>query len=300
MTTIALPHSPPLVDSTEASLHQIRHAGWSLRDVQRESDERAIAIEQVGVTDLRYPITVLDRGALSQRTIANLTLSVGLPHDTKGTHMSRFIEVLERHRGEITVRTLPTLLNDLQATLEAETAQIEVRFPYFMTRVAPVSDSEALMDYQCSFIAESIAGELDFVLGVDVPVSSLCPCSKAISDYGAHNQRGILRIEIRSSEIVWIEEIVEIAEASASTPVYALLKPEDERHLTMQAYDNPVFVEDMVRNVAVRLKADERIRWFRIRAKNQESIHNHSTFAQMTWARTPRKPATGFSTPSAC
>lgn len=296
MTSIALPHSPPMVDSTEASLHQIKQAGWSLRDVQRESDDRAIAIEQVGVTDLRYPITVLDRGALSQRTIANLTLSVGLPHDTKGTHMSRFIEVLERHRGEITIRTLPTLLNALRATLEAETAQLEVRFPYFMARVAPVCDSEALMDYQCSFIAESSAGELDFVLGVDVPVSSLCPCSKAISDYGAHNQRGILRIEIRSSEIVWIEEIVEIAEASASTPVYALLKPEDERHLTMQAYDNPVFVEDMVRNVAVRLKADERIRWFRIRAKNQESIHNHSALAQMTWARTtapPRKPATG-------
>lgn len=280
----ALYMDPP-VNPEQVAVCRRSAAAPDLEDIQKHRDDRDIAIEQVGVADLRYPITVLDRAAASQRTIADLTLSVGLPHDTKGTHMSRFIEVLERHRGEITVRTLPAMLADIKTTLEAESARIEVDFPYFITRSAPVSGAQALMDYQCSFVAELDRGALDFVLGVVVPVSSLCPCSKAISDYGAHNQRGTLRLEVRSTGIVWIEELVEIAEASASSPVYALLKREDERHVTMQAYDNPVFVEDMVRNAAVRLKSDARINWFRVRAENQESIHNHSAFAQVAWSR---------------
>jgi GTP cyclohydrolase I len=256
-----------------------------LHDVQSEPDTRGIAIEQVGVTGLRYPIRVLDRTAEAQSTIATITLSVGLPHDLKGTHMSRFITVLERHRGEITVRTLPALLADMKTTLNAESARIEVSFPYFLERRAPVSGAKALVDYQCSFVGEINGGDLDFVLGVEVPVSSVCPCSKAISAYGAHNQRGRLQIQLRSSELIWIEEVVDLAEASASAPVYALLKREDERHLTMQAYDNPVFVEDMVRNAAVRLQADRRIEWFRVRAENHESIHNHNAFAQVSWVR---------------
>lgn len=250
-----------------------------LEDVQNRTDHRLVPIEQVGVSDLRYPITVLDRAAESQRTVATITLSVGLPQDTKGTHMSRFVHVLERHRGEIKVRTLPDVPRDLKTTLEAEPARIEVCFPYFLERRAPVSGASALVDYQCSFLGEINGGEMDFVLGVDVPVTSLCPCSKAISEYGAHNQRGFVRIEIRSIEIVWIEELIDVAEASASTPVYALLKREDERHLTMPAYDNPVFVEDMVRDAAVRLREDARITWFRVRAENHESIHNHNAFA---------------------
>lgn len=258
-----------------------------LHDVQSQPDDREIAIEQVGVSQLRYPVTVLDRAAESQRTVATIALSVGLPHDAKGTHMSRFIQVLENHRGEITVRTLPALLADLKTTLDAESARIEVEFPYFLERCAPASGAKALMDYQCSFVAEANGCELDFVLGVAVPVSSVCPCSKAISEYGAHNQRGTIRLETRSAGIVWIEELIEVAEGSASSPVYALLKRSDERHLTMRAYENPVFVEDMVRNAAVRLKADPRILWFRVRAENQESIHNHNAFAQVTWARHP-------------
>ena len=256
-----------------------------LEDVQNHADHRHVPIEQVGVSDLRYPITVLDRAAESQHTVATITLSVGLPQDTKGTHMSRFIQVLERHRGEITVRILPDVLRDLKMTLQAESARIEVRFPYFLERRAPVSGARALVDYQCAFVGEMNGGDMDFVLGVDVPVTSLCPCSKAISDYGAHNQRGFVRIETRSTEIIWIEELIEVAEASASTPVYALLKREDERHLTMQAYDNPVFVEDMVRNVAVRLRDDTRVTWFRVRAENHESIHNHNAFAQVSYSR---------------
>ncbi len=256
-----------------------------LEDVQSSPDLREIAIEQVGVSDLQYPITVLDKAQEKQKTVATITLSVGLPHDTKGTHMSRFIEALEQHRGELTVRTIPAVLDDIKRRLDAESARIEVHFPYFLERPAPASGVRALMDYQCSFTGEIDGGDTDFVLGVNVPVTSLCPCSKTISDYGAHNQRGYLHIQTRSNDIVWIEELIDVAEASASAPVYALLKREDERHLTMRAYDTPVFVEDMVRNVAVKLRDDERIAWFRVRADNHESIHNHNAFAQVTWER---------------
>jgi GTP cyclohydrolase I len=219
-------------------------------------------------------------------------MSVNLPHEFKGTHMSRFIEVLNEHRGEVTMRTLPLILGQLKTRLCAESAHMEVAFPYFLERTAPISRAKALMDYQCRFSGELNGGSADFVLSVSVPVTSLCPCSKAISDYGAHNQRGLITIEIRTAntgeglpEMVWIEELVEIAESSASAPVYALLKREDERHVTMQAFDNPVFVEDVVRNLAMKMQADERITWFRAHALNQESIHNHNAFAEIEWRR---------------
>jgi GTP cyclohydrolase I len=210
--------------------------------------------------------------------------------------MSRFIEVLNVHRGEVTLRTLPHILGELKERLQAESARIEVRFPYFVERVAPISQASALMDYECSFVGEVAGTNEDFVLGVEVPVTSLCPCSKAISDYGAHNQRGYITIEVRTHrkesgepELVWIEELVEIAECSASAPVYPLLKRADERHVTMQAYDNPVFVEDIVRSVAVRLQADPRVVWFRVLSRNDESIHNHSVFAEIEWPSRQRK-----------
>jgi GTP cyclohydrolase I len=265
-----------------------------MQDVQNHRDDRELPIDRVGVCDLRYPITVMDRENRQQSTTARLSMSVSLPHDFKGTHMSRFIEVLNSHRGEITMRTLPTILRELKQRLDAETAHIEVEFSYFLERCAPVSGARALMDYECSFTGEVNGGTSDFILGVRVPVTSLCPCSKAISAYGAHNQRGYISIEIRSRpgpgpdlnpELVWIEEVVEMAEASSSAPLYPLLKREDERHVTMQAYDNPAFVEDIVREVALRLKKDERIVWFRVHALNQESIHNHNAFAQIAWSR---------------
>ena len=263
-----------------------------LEDVQGRSDERGIDIDQAGVRDLRYPITVLDRARGEQQTIASLSMSVGLPYRFKGTHMSRFVETLEDHRGEVTMRTLPTILRELRGRLDAEGARIEAKFPYFLEREAPVSGGKALMDYDCFFLGASKGQEEDFVLGVRVPVTSLCPCSKAISDYGAHNQRGYVTIEVRPQrtaegepELVWIEELVEVAERSGSSPVYPLLKRPDERHVTMRAYDNPVFVEDIVRNVAGELRGDGRISWFRIEAINQESIHNHNAFAEIEWSR---------------
>lgn len=261
-------------------------------DMQNAADHREIDIDQVGVSDLRYPISVLDKASERQPTVATISMSVSLPHHFKGTHMSRFVEVLNAHRGEVTMRTIPTILHELKDRLEAESARVEVGFPYFLERTAPASGAKGLMDYECWFHGESNGKSDDFLLGVRVPVTSLCPCSKAISDYGAHNQRGHITIEVRTvpdsqggPSLVWIEELVEVAEASASAPVYALLKRDDERFVTMQAYDNPVFVEDMVRNVAASLKADDRIAWFRVHAVNHESIHNHGAFAEIKWSR---------------
>lgn len=261
-------------------------------DIQNGPDERRIPIDQVGVSDLSYPIVVLDRQREKQQTVAKFSMSVSLPHHFKGTHMSRFIEVLNEHRGEVTMHTLPTVLRELKKRLEAESARVEVSFPYFLERAAPASGARALMDYECTFVGESNGEHADFQLGVRVPVTSLCPCSKAISDYGAHNQRGLISIDVRSTRsptgepaLIWIEELVQVAEDCASAPVYPLLKRADERHVTMQAYDNPVFVEDMVRNVAVRLQGDDRVAWFRVHAINQESIHNHSAFARLEWQR---------------
>jgi len=261
-------------------------------DMQGQRDDREVDIDQAGVSDLRYPIVVLDRNREKQQTVATIAMSVGLPHEFKGTHMSRFIEVIEEHRGEVTMRTLPVILHELRTRLDAKTARIEVTFPYFLERAAPVSGVKALMDYHCSFVGESNGERDEFVLGVHVPVTSLCPCSKAISDYGAHNQRGTIVTEVRTvkaptnpGDWIWIEELVDIAESSGSCPVYPLLKRPDERYVTMRAYDNPVFVEDMVRNVAVALRRDARVGWFRVQATNVESIHNHNAFARIEWAR---------------
>lgn len=263
-----------------------------MEDVQARLDDRNLPIQRVGVTNLRYPIVVLDRENSRQETVASFTLSVNLPHQFKGTHMSRFIEVLNDHRGEITMHTLPGILSDLRVRLQAESARIEVAFPYFLERSAPVTGAMAMMDYQCTFIGEVNSAESDFVLRVQVPVTSLCPCSKEISDYGAHNQRGYVTVDLRTlrgaqgeEQMIWIEEVVSLTEKSASSPVYPLLKRPDERAVTMHAYDNPVFVEDLVRNVALELQADQRVQWFRIETLNQESIHNHDAFAQLEWTR---------------
>jgi GTP cyclohydrolase I len=264
-----------------------------MQDVQGLPDDREIPLDQVGVSGLLHPIVVLDRTTEKQRTIARVTMSVALPREQKGTHMSRFVEVLNDHHGEVTMRTVPAILRDLRGRLDAATARIELTFPYFLERVAPVSGARALMDFETSFIGTSDATRDDFILRVKVPVTSLCPCSKAISEYGAHNQRGYVTISVRSypeagdvlPQMVWIEELVGLAEACASAPVYPLLKRADERFVTEQAYDNPVFVEDMVRNAAQRLQDDPRIAWFHVHAENHESIHNHSAFAEVEWSR---------------
>src|SRR5262249_43912051 len=269
-------------------MHLSGRGPMTMEDVQSRLDGRGVALDEVGVTGLRYPIVVLDRARGEQHTVAQIAMSVNLSHHFKGTHMSRFLEVLNEHRGEVTMNTLPTILQCVQDRLQAESARIEVAFPYFLEREAPVTAARALMDYNCAFIGKRYAGRNDFLLRVETPITTLCPCSKAISDYGAHNQRGYVTIDVKSQtdekgehRLIWIEELIEVAERSASAPVYPLLKRPDERYVTMQAFDNPVFVEDVVRSVAIELLADARVSWFRIHARNDESIHNHSVFAQL-------------------
>lgn len=261
-------------------------------DLQSSQDNRNIPIDEVGVCDISHPIIVLDKGNGTQKTVASLSMTVNLPHHFKGTHMSRFFEVLNEYQDEMTIRTLSQMLPALKERLQAERAKVEICFPYFLEKVAPISKSPGLMKYECSFAGDADSQGDDYILGVKVPVTSLCPCSKAISKYGAHNQRGNVSIEIRTvrkpngnSELFWIEDLIEIAETSASAQVYALLKREDEKAVTEQAYENPVFVEDIVRNVAQKLMSEARVSWFQVKTVNQESIHNHNVFARIEWTR---------------
>lgn len=259
-----------------------------LEDVQSRPDQRGLQLDRVGVSGLRHPITVWDRSEGKQETVGTIAMSVTLPAQYKGAHMSRFLEVLDLYGGEFTYTTIPTIVADIQQRLGTPAAQLVVDFPYFVRRHAPVSGASALMSYECRFEASSYGEDVGFALRVQIPVTSVCPCSKAISDYGAHNQRGIVTIEVTPNrgpdgdlEMVWIEELIEIGEASASSPLYPLLKRRDERHVTMAGYDKPVFVEDMVRDVASQLRGDLRIQRFYVEAVNDESIHNHAAFARL-------------------
>ena len=249
-----------------------------LRDVQSEPDLRNIAIDKVGVKDIRYPIAVRDKQRERQHTIASVNMYVDLPHHFKGTHMSRFVEILNEHRGEITVESFPEILKTMKARFEARTAHLEVEFPYFIEKAAPVSGARGLMEYQCT-LSGSHGDVEDYVLKVSVPVTTLCPCSKEISEKGAHNQRGVVTVAVRFSGFIWIEDIIKVVEASASSPVYSLLKRIDEKHVTEQAYENPRFVEDVVREVALNLRELKGVKWASIEAENWESIHNHSAYA---------------------
>ncbi len=262
-----------------------------LEDVQARPDTRGIPLDQVGVQGIRRPIVVSDRSMAEQQTVAEVQLSINLPAETKGAHLSRFLEALEAHADEITVATMPRLLEDVRRRLQGERARLELAFEYFRSRSAPVTGATGLIGYRCRFLAEADNSNFEFVLEVEVPVTSLCPCSRAISDYGAHNQRGRITMRVgpkvadHDLGVIWIEELAEIAESSASAPLYPILKRADERFVTMAAYDNPVFVEDMTRGVAQRLQADDRVAWFQVRVVNEESIHNHDAFAEMSWTR---------------
>ena len=268
-----------------------------LPDHAAEFDQRGLPIDRVGITDLRYPVQVLDRSQGMQATVANLGLYVGLPHQFKGTHMSRFVEILNEVRGELTFRTMPSVLDAIRRRLDSTDAWVEMEFPYFMMKQAPVSKAESLMEYQARFVGHHgpEANDSDYTLGVTVPVKSLCPCSKAVSDYGAHNQRSLVSVDVRADDFVWLEDIIEAVEACASAPLYALLKREDEKFVTEQAYNNPKFVEDLVRDVVLAVRDLPGVRWLKVRASNQESIHNHNATAEIEWSRdedgdTPDQP----------
>jgi GTP cyclohydrolase I len=249
-----------------------------VEDVQGRADTRRLPINRVGVKEISHPVRVKDRTAGEQHTIASFNMYVSLPHNFKGTHMSRFVEILHTER-EISVESFRVMLETMTERLEADTGHIEMTFPFFVMKKAPVSGVESLMDYRASLIGERRNGRTQMWVRVVVPVTSLCPCSKRISAYGAHNQRSHVTITAKLLSHMWIEELIEIAESEASCELYGILKRPDEKYVTERAYDNPKFVEDMVRDVATRLNSDERIAAYAVESENFESIHNHSAYA---------------------
>jgi len=251
-----------------------------VEDVQGRADTRRLPINRVGIKDIRHPVRVRDRSAGEQHTIATFNMYVALPHNFKGTHMSRFVEILHGER-EISVESFRSMLAGMTGRLEADTGHIEMSFPFFVMKRAPVSGVESLMDYRASLIGEHHDGRSEMWLRVAVPVTSLCPCSKQIAEHGAHNQRSEITIAARLRGHMWIEELIEIAESEASCELYGILKRTDEKYVTERAYENPKFVEDMVRDVATRLNRDERVAAYVVEAENFESIHNHSAYARI-------------------
>lgn len=266
--------------TTAATTAPVQSPALPIEDVQNRADTRQIPINRVGVKEILHPVRVKDRSGGEQHTVANFNMYVYLPHNFKGTHMSRFLEILHSHEREISVDSFMDILRQMTERLESEAGHIEMKFPYFVNKTAPVSGVKSLLDYQASLIGEvKRGGTTDLWVKVVVPVTSLCPCSKKISAYGAHNQRSHVTIKARIASHVWIEELIDVAEKEASCELFGILKRPDEKWVTERAYDNPKFVEDMVRDVAVRLNNDERIREYVVESENFESIHNHSAYA---------------------
>ncbi len=249
-----------------------------MEDTQNHKDNRNIDIDQVGVKGIRYPITVLDKDMGKQQTVAKINMYVNLPRYYKGTHMSRFVEVLNEHSRRISLQNFSAILQEVKDRLNAESAHMEITFPYFINKAAPVTGSEGLMEYKCTFKG-SLNNGSDLVIIINVPISTLCPCSKEISEFGAHNQRGEVRLQVRFKKFVWIEDLIKLVEKAASSDVYSVLKREDEKYVTEAAYNNPMFVEDIVREIALNLNNDPNITWFAVESENFESIHNHNAYA---------------------
>ena len=249
-----------------------------MKDVQKQRPENPLYIEKVGVKGVSYPIVVSDKKKGTQHTVASINLYVDLPREFKGTHMSRFIEVLNEHKEEIHIKNFEHILNDIKRSLEAESAHLEVEFPYFIEKTAPVTGSVGLMEYRCSLMG-MVGQRREFKVGVKVPIQTLCPCSREISDFGAHNQRGIVTAVVRYEKFFWMEDLIELIEQCGSSPVYPVLKRPDEKFVTESAYHNPKFVEDVVRQAASLLSRRSEFSWFSVEAENIESIHNHSAYA---------------------
>ena len=250
----------------------------SIPDIQSQPDKRKITIDKVGVKGIRYPIVVQDREKGIQHSVADFNIYVELPHQRRGTHMSRFLEVLNRYHTEVFIDKLDAFLSELKTTLKADSAYIDIMFPFFVKKKAPVSRVSSLLSYDCNFNA-SFKDSFELWIGVKVPVTTLCPCSKAISVYGAHNQRSEIFIKVRYREFVWLEELIQLAEKHSSCEIYPLLKRSDEKYVTEKAYNNPKFVEDVVREITLELNKDKRITGFYVEAENFESIHAHNAYA---------------------
>ncbi len=251
----------------------------TIEDVQNTPDVRHIAIDKVGIKSIRHPVIVKDKSGGEQHTVAMFNMYVHLPQHFKGTHMSRFVEILNMNDSAISIESFETILREMVSRLEAESGHVEMTFPYFVNKAAPVSGVKSLLDYEVTFIGEIKNGKFDITVKVLVPVTSLCPCSKKISAYGAHNQRSHVTVTALINDFIWIEDIINLVEKQASCELYGLLKRPDEKYVTERAYDNPKFVEDMVRDVAAQLNAEPRIDAYIVESENFESIHNHSAYA---------------------
>jgi GTP cyclohydrolase IB len=257
-----------------------RDTSLPIPDVQATPDTRRLAIDRVGIKSIRHPVKIRERAGGIQHTIAHFNMYVG-------THMSRFVEILNAHEREISPDTFRLMLREMVRKLEAENGHIEMTFPYFVSKKAPVSGVESLMDYEVTFVGEIRDGRELFTLKVLVPVTSLCPCSKKISERGAHNQRSHVTVAARINAFVWIEDMIDRVESQASSELWGLLKRPDEKYVTEHAYDNPKFVEDMVRDIAADLNRDARIEAYVVESENFESIHNHSAYAMIAKGMDP-------------
>jgi GTP cyclohydrolase I len=278
------------VEGIEA-MNERAHAIPEIPDIQSSQDTRRIDIDRVGIKDIRHPVVVRDRAGREQHTVASFNMYVGLPHNFKGTHMSRFVEILNHHEYEITVESFKRMMAEMSDLLHAKVGHIEMTFPYFVMKAAPVSGVKSLIDYDVTFIGRVQEGVSSIQVKVVVPITTLCPCSKDISDYGAHNQRSHVTVLVRIRDFLWIEEIIDIVESVASCELYGLLKRPDEKYVTERAYDNPKFVEDIVRDVAVRLNDDARVAAYMVESENFESIHNHSAYAMLERDKDATRPA---------
>ncbi|MDR1058806.1 MAG: GTP cyclohydrolase FolE2 [Treponema sp.] len=248
-------------------------------DIQNQEDGRRIPLQKVGVKNLAYPIRVLDKVNKVQHTTGKADLFANLPQRFKGTHMSRFIEIFHQYRGDLSMPRFLDMLNHIRRELSAESAFGSMSFPYFIEKKAPVSGMAGMMCYECCYNGSVGEGTEHFLVSVSVPVSTVCPCSKAISERGAHNQRGMVKVEVELGPFFWIEDIIDIVETAASSPVYSLLKREDEKYVTEHGYDNPKFVEDLVRDVYAAVRGLKKFGRFTVAAENYESIHNHNAYA---------------------
>ena len=256
-------------------------ASMTIEDVQGRADTRRMPINRVGIKDIRHPVRVSERSGGQQRTIATASMYVNLPEDVKGTHMSRFVQLLNEHDRPIDATNFGAMVTAMVDRLDAEGGHIEMSFPYFVNKLAPVSGMPSTLDYEVTFVGEKIDGRIDTWVKVLVGATSLCPCSKAISEYGAHNQRSHITMNVKVDGGMWLEDLIEIAEQEASCELWGVLKREDEKYVTERAYENPKFVEDLVRDVAARLTADPRVRAYSVESENFESIHNHSAYARI-------------------
>lgn len=251
----------------------------TIEDVQNTVDTRHIAIDKVGIKAIRHPVLVKDKSGGEQHTVAMFNMYVHLPQQFKGTHMSRFVEILNMNDHAISIESFETILREMVKRLEAESGHVEMTFPYFVNKAAPISGVKSLLDYEVTFIGAIKNDDIEITVKVLVPVTSLCPCSKKISDNGAHNQRSHVTVTALINDFIWIEDIIILVEKQASCELYGLLKRPDEKYVTERAYDNPKFVEDMVRDVAAQLNAEKRIVAYTVESENFESIHNHSAYA---------------------